>query len=187
MKHDRREFLALSSGALVAGALTHPTFGQQTKGTRVILLGTRGGPRVGAAGRNNPSTLILINGIPYVVDCGYGVSRQLLYSSRSYEEIIFREELDRLGANDPSLGVIHTLTRQQPANWNGYGRRIDRAMFEEAAWRPEENPIAYTCGPTALVEKVADLLVELGYRPERIKTERLGPTGVSTREDELEE
>jgi len=45
---------------------------------RLILLGTRGGPRVGASGRNNPSNLILINDVPYVIDCGYGTSRQLL-------------------------------------------------------------------------------------------------------------
>jgi ribonuclease BN (tRNA processing enzyme) len=41
------------------------------------LLGTNGGPRVGGP-RNGPSTLILINDVPYVVDCGHGVSRQLV-------------------------------------------------------------------------------------------------------------
>ncbi len=51
---------------------------QGKKGTRVILLGTKGGPRVGATGRSNPSTLILNNDVPYVIDCGYGTSRQLL-------------------------------------------------------------------------------------------------------------
>src|SRR6185503_10541605 len=52
--------------------------GQQKKPTRIILLGTKGGPRVGEIGRSNPSTLLLINDVPYVVDCGYGVSKQLL-------------------------------------------------------------------------------------------------------------
>ena len=105
------------------------------------------------------------------------VSTKLLYSSRSFEEVIYREEFDRLVANDTSLRVIHTLTRRRPKDWTGYGRRIDRAMLAETAWRPEEKPIAYTCGPTALVETVANLLLELGYKPERIKTERFGPTG----------
>jgi ferredoxin-NADP reductase len=105
------------------------------------------------------------------------VPTKLLYSSRSYEEVIYREELGRLAADDSSLSVIHTLTRQQPQNWTGYGRRIDRAMLAEAAWRPAEKPIAYTCGPTALVETVANLLLELEYEPGRIKTERFGPTG----------
>jgi ribonuclease BN (tRNA processing enzyme) len=53
-------------------------FGRQQTKTRLILLGTKGGPRVGEAGRSNPATLILINDVPYLVDCGYGTSRQLL-------------------------------------------------------------------------------------------------------------
>jgi len=105
------------------------------------------------------------------------IPAKLLYSSRSYEEVIYREELDHLAANDISLRVMHTLTRQQPENWTGYRRRIDRAMLAEFAWHPSERPLAYTCGPTTLVETVADHLLELGYQPERIKTERFGPTG----------
>ena len=58
-----------------------------------------------------------------------------------------------------------------------YKRRIDPAMLEETAWRPTEKPLAFTCGPTAAVETVATYLLELGYEPERIKTERFGPTG----------
>jgi ferredoxin-NADP reductase len=105
------------------------------------------------------------------------VPTRLLYSSRSYEDVIYRGELDRLAVGDPSLQIIHTLTRQQPHDWTGYGRRIDREMLAEAVWQPSEGPIAYTCGPTSLVESVANLLLELGYEPERIKTERFGPTG----------
>jgi len=105
------------------------------------------------------------------------VPTKLLYSSRSYADIIYREELDRISANDSSLRVIHTLTRRQPQNWMSYERRIDRAMLAETAWQPAEKPIAFTSGPTALVETVANHLLELGYKPECIKTERFGPTG----------
>jgi len=105
------------------------------------------------------------------------VPTKLLYSSRSYAEVIYREELDHISANDSSLHVIHTLTKRQPQNWMSYGRRIDRAMLADTAWRPAEKPIAFTCGPTALVETVANHLLELGYEPERVKTERFGPTG----------
>ncbi len=105
------------------------------------------------------------------------IPTKLLFSSRSYDEVIYRDELDRLVATDSSLRVIHTLTRQQPQDWTGYGRRIDRSMLAEVAWPAAEKPLAYTCGPTALVETVANLLLGLGYEPERIKTERFGPTG----------
>ena len=50
-------------------------------------------------------------------------------------------------------------------------------MLAEIAWRPAENPLAFVCGPTALVEAVATSLQELGYGPGRVKTERFGPTG----------
>ena len=104
----------------------------------------------------------------------------LLYSCRGYEEIIYREELDRLAAADADAGVVYTLTRSQPEGWQGYDRRIDRAMLEAVAWAPEERPLVFVCGPTPLVESVATLCVALGYAPERIKTERFGPTGGAT-------
>lgn len=105
------------------------------------------------------------------------VPTRLLYSSRSNEDIIYREELEHLVQNDSSLRVIHTLTRQQPENWNGYSRRIDREILAETAFPAAENPLIFVCGSTGLVEVVATYLLELGYEPERIKTERFGPTG----------
>jgi ribonuclease BN (tRNA processing enzyme) len=78
MQHNRRQFLTAASLALSYGLITRLGVSQEKKGTRVILLGTKGGPRVGESGRSNPSTLVLINDVPYVVDCGYGTTRQLL-------------------------------------------------------------------------------------------------------------
>src|ERR1044072_1895934 len=79
MQQTRRQFLRAAGGFAVSCSLLRETaFGQQKTRTRVILLGTKGGPRVAEAGRSNPSTLILIDDVPYLVDCGYGTSRQLL-------------------------------------------------------------------------------------------------------------
>jgi ferredoxin-NADP reductase len=105
------------------------------------------------------------------------VPTRLLYSSRSYEEIIYRRELEHLAARNGALEVIHTLTRSRPASWRGYHRRIDAEMLAEVAWSPEERPLAFVCGPTPLVEAVAAALVGLGHGPARVKTERFGPTG----------
>ena len=104
------------------------------------------------------------------------IPARLLYSSRGYDEIIYRTELDRLTQTDPTLLVTHTLTRRQPLKWSGYTRRIDRAMLEAVAWPPSTQPLAFVCGPTALVETVAAALVDFGYDPQRVKTERFGPT-----------
>ncbi len=108
---------------------------------------------------------------------GSDVPTRLLYSSRSYEEIIYREELENLAARDGSLEVIHTLTRSRPEGWSGYDRRIDAEMLEEVAWTSDEIPLAFVCGPTPLVEAVGSALVGLGHGPARVKTERFGATG----------
>ena len=158
-------------------------------GDRVELRGPIGGYFVWDAreGQNDGAPLFLAAGgsgivplmamIRHRANSGNKVPTKLLYSSRSYEDVIYREELDHLSAHDASLRVIHTFTRRRPPNWVGYGRRIDRAMLADTAWRPAEKPLAYTCGSNAFVETVATYLEELGYEPGRIKTERFGPTG----------
>lgn len=101
----------------------------------------------------------------------------LLYSSRTYQEILYREELERLAAAGDGLRVIHTLTRGAPAGWRGFRRRIDREMLAELTPPNSLRPLCYVCGPTAMVEAVANSLVDLGHDPSRVKTERFGPTG----------
>jgi ferredoxin-NADP reductase len=103
----------------------------------------------------------------------------LLYSSRTYDDIIFRSELDQLVSARDGLKVFHTLTRTQPVGWDGYDRRIDQAMLAEIVRPLGHSAQAFICGPTLLVESVADNLVQLGIEPARIRTERFGPTGQS--------
>ena len=105
------------------------------------------------------------------------VPTRLLYSSRSLDDVIYRKELDSLAGRADGLEVFHTLTRSQPAGWSGYSRRIDRDMLAEVAFAPAQDPLCMVCGPTPLVEAVATTLVELGHAPDRVKTERFGPTG----------
>ena len=108
---------------------------------------------------------------------GSAVPTRLLYSSRSLEDVIYRDELDRLVATGSGLAVIHTLTRSVPEGWQGLHRRIDTAMLSTVAWPPGERPLIFVCGPTPLVESAAESLVNLGHEPAHIKTERFGPTG----------
>jgi ferredoxin-NADP reductase len=108
---------------------------------------------------------------------GSRVPTRLLYSSRTLDDVIYRDELDRLAGDGSGLEVIHTLTRAQPPGWTGRSRRIDAQMLGEVGWLAAEKPLAYICGPTPLVEAVARALVELGNDPARVRTERFGPTG----------
>ena len=104
---------------------------------------------------------------------------RLLYSSRRWDNVIYRDELARLAEKDSTLEIRHTLTREAPDGWTGFRRRIDRAMLEAVAWPPSERPRVYVCGPTALVEAVGTNLVELGHQAALVKMERFGPTGGS--------
>jgi ferredoxin-NADP reductase len=113
---------------------------------------------------------------PADVDARHRTPVRLLYSSRRWDEVIYREELARLAEGDRALEITLTLTREPPPNWDGFRRRIDRMMLAEVAWPPAERPHVFVCGPTMLVEAVASALVALGHDPARVKTERFGPT-----------
>jgi ferredoxin-NADP reductase len=104
---------------------------------------------------------------------GPGVQARLLLSARSAGDVIYARELD---APD-GWERFTTLTRSTPPGWTGYDRRIDRAMLEEVAFAPAEQPRIFVCGPTAFVETAAAALVDLGHDSARVKTERFGPTG----------
>ncbi len=101
---------------------------------------------------------------------------RLLYSARTYEQIIYGQELETLAKKD-GLAISYTLTRSQPAGWKGYTRRIDDAMLKEMSAPLGRDALAYICGPTALVEVAADGLERVGLPTERIRTERFGPSG----------
>jgi ferredoxin-NADP reductase len=103
------------------------------------------------------------------------VPMRLLCSARSLELLLYRDELT--SPVDDRVEITLTLTRDQPPDWAGYGRRVDRDMLVEAAWAPAHQPLCYVCGPTPFVETVAGTLVDLGYDPGRIRTERFGGTG----------
>jgi ferredoxin-NADP reductase len=157
--------------------------GEFRAGDRLELRGPIGGYFVWDP--DDPGPLMLIGGGSGVVPLaamvreraalGTEVPARLLYSAGSAERLIYREELDRL--ND--VEVFYALTREQPPGWPGFARRVDEPMLAETVWPAEREPAIFVCGPTAFVEAVAELLVGLGHRPGRIRTERFGPTGRS--------
>jgi ferredoxin-NADP reductase len=160
--------------------------GEVRAGDQFELRGPIGGYFVWQPGLGGP--LLLVAGGSGVVPpmamlrhrsaTGSSAPARLLYSSRSLEDVIYRRELERLVAAGDGVAVTHTLTRAQPPGWEGYDRRIDAAMLKEVGWPPGERPLVYVCGPTRLVEAVADDLVALGHDPDLVRTERFGPTGV---------
>ncbi|MFD2938049.1 ferredoxin reductase [Spirosoma flavum] len=101
----------------------------------------------------------------------------LLFSIRTAEDVIYRNELEELAKQDTHFNLIFTFTRQAPSGWTGYQRRVDQPMLTDVLKRFESQPNCFVCGPTSLVEQVANTLVDLGLPDSIIRTERFGPTG----------
>jgi ferredoxin-NADP reductase len=102
---------------------------------------------------------------------------RLVYSSRSLNEVIYRQELLGYASAYQPVDVRLALTREWPEDYTGHTGRIDPALLAQVAGPPDERPLVYVCGPNGFVEAAAGWLVELGHAPERIRTERFSPTG----------
>jgi ferredoxin-NADP reductase len=104
------------------------------------------------------------------------VDARLLLSARSSDDVLYRDELKELATGN-GLAIHQTLTRQTPDGWRGFRGRINADMLRDIAPAPAARPRIYVCGPTAFVERAAELLVELGHDASAIHAERFGPTG----------
>ena len=157
--------------------------GEARVGDMIELRGPIGGYFVWQA--DDPRPVLLIAGgsgvvplmamIRHRATTGSSTPIRLLFSSRAWDDVIYREELGGLAGD--GLEVRHTLTRSQPDGWEGYKRRIDAEMLGEVAWPVEQRPQTFICGPTPFVEHAAEILVGLGHPEDSIRTERFGPTG----------
>jgi len=130
----------------------------------------QGGPLFLVAGGSGIVPLMAM--LRHRSNAGSDAEARLLLSARREPHVIYAAEL-------PTLGVetAITYTREAPAGWTGYARRVDRDMLAEAGFAPERRPRVFVCGPTGFVEGVADELVALGHAASRIRTERFGATG----------
>jgi ferredoxin-NADP reductase len=177
--------LALTVERLSDGEVSSYLVGELRPGDMLELRGPIGGYFVWESSRSEPLLLVaggsgivpLMSMLRHRAASGAVSGARLVYSSRSWEDVIYRDELERLSSAADSPQVIHTLTRTQPPGWTGYARRVDGPMLAETTWPTSANPVAFVCGPTPFVESVASALVLIGYPPTSVKTERFGPTG----------
>jgi ferredoxin-NADP reductase len=175
--------LMLAIEMLPDGEVSSYLAGEARVGDQIELRGPIGGYFVWSAELGGPLFLVaggsgvvpLMAMLRHRAAAKSSVPATLLYSSRTFDDIIYRAELERLAGQ--GLTVVHTLTRGQPAGWSGLKRRIDRAMLESVGFAPAARPRIFVCGPTPLVEQAASDLRDLGHAVNLIKTERFGPTG----------
>jgi ferredoxin-NADP reductase len=178
---DRR--VTLTVERLPEGEVSTYLVDELRTGDALELRGPIGGYFVWEASLGGPLFLVaggsgivpLMSMLRHRAVSGAKVAARLVYSSRTWEDIIFRAELQRLTSGSDGLEVFQTLTRTHPKGWEGYARRIDAQMLAETAWAPAALPASYICGPTSFVE-ASRALALLGNDAKSIKTERFGPT-----------
>ena len=179
------EELALTVERLDDGEVSPYLVDEAREGDMVELRGPIGGYFVWDGDEPQP-TLLVAGGsgiVPLMAmarhraRAGARAPMRLLFSSRTLEEVIYRDELDRLAEESDGFEVVHTLTRDQPPGWTGYARRIDAELLAEVAFPATDEPLVFVCGSTRFVDAAADGLIGVGYDPAWIRTERFGATG----------
>ncbi|MFD5213328.1 FAD-binding oxidoreductase [Microbacterium sp. NPDC058345] len=96
---------------------------------------------------------------------------QLLYSLRSLDDALYRDEL--ISETAPTVTTWH-YTRTAPSGWPNRPGRLTVDDLRVKAMPPERKPLTYICGPTGFVEAAARMLTSLGHAPDDIRTERFG-------------
>ena len=111
------------------------------------------------------------------VSAGSTTPFRLLYSVRDPGAILYGDELQAFSHQERFVTVTYAYTRAVPKDWSRAAGRIDAPLIADKTWPPDLAPTCYVCGPTSFVESASNLLAAAGNDPNRIRTERFGPTG----------
>jgi ferredoxin-NADP reductase len=142
-------------------------------GGHFIWQNTEGGPILLAGAGSGVAPLMSM--IRHHANNNSDVPMLLLLSARSWEDVIFREELLALAAKNTAFKLVLTITRETPKREGDYGRRIDVPMIGEILKRlPSPLKRAFVCGSNPFVTVASEALVGAGIEPGSIRTERYG-------------
>lgn len=97
----------------------------------------------------------------------------LLYSARTWDDLIVRDELITHEATQKDLRVVFCLTRDHARRAADFSRRIDGEILRTVL-TPTAPTLTFVCGNNGFVGAVADALIELGVDAATIRTERYG-------------
>jgi ferredoxin-NADP reductase len=108
--------------------------------------------------------------IKYWFDYGLDNDIILMYSCSTFDEIVFREELDEMTQRKKRLRVFYTLTRE--GNWwDGEVGRLDGEKVKRLVPDHKER-LCYICGPKAMVDAMKAVLKNAGISGNRTRTEK---------------
>jgi ferredoxin-NADP reductase len=182
------ELVELTVQFVSDGEVSSYLIGEARIGDQIELRGPIGGWFVWRPAQAEPVLLLaggsglvpLMSMIRTRKSAGSRAPFRLIYSAREPADALYTSELSGLAGGDgdgPGIDVSWAWTRHAPSGSTRPPGRIDRTLIEDAGWIPDLDPTTYICGPTGFVELAAELLIELGHDPARIRTERFGPTG----------
>ncbi|MER9432542.1 ferredoxin reductase [Mesorhizobium sp. M0408] len=152
-------------------------------GDMIELRGPRGGHFLWPGPTANPLLLIgagsgvvpLMAMIRHRKASGEPVPVALFFSSRTWGDVLFRDELLELERSLPDFALALALTREPTMRGSDFSRRIDAAMIADVAARQHVSPgSVFVCGSNAFVDIAADAALALGLEAGAIKTERYG-------------
>ena len=106
----------------------------------------------------------------FAADSKLTIPVRLIYSNRSVEEIVYRDELKVLESSNPMFRVFHTLTRPAPSSWAGKTGRVGAKLLFEAT-DSLDRPIYYLCGAPGFVEACCESLEVFGVSEADIRVE----------------
>jgi ferredoxin-NADP reductase len=178
------ELIALTVERVEGGEVSPYLLDTLRAGDRLELRGPIGGYFVWTCSDNSPLWLIaggsgitpLMSMLRHRERMTKPAPALLIYSSRRLEDVIFRDEINAMADRNPRLRAVHALTRESPPDWDGHRGRVDKSLLAANCFPPAQKPAIYLCGPTGFVESIASSLVELGFDPLSIRTERFGPS-----------
>lgn len=99
----------------------------------------------------------------------------LVYSARTWNEVIFRDELLRMHAAHAGFALVLVTTRGPAQRSGDLDRRLDGGSVRDVLARWGHAPRhAFVCGADAFVETIATALVAAGIAPALVRTERYG-------------
>jgi ferredoxin-NADP reductase len=180
------EGLELTVDRLEDGEVSPFLTGQLQAGDTIQLRGPIGGYFVWSASEGRRPLLLVAGGSGVVpLMCmlrhrkrvGSAVPAALLYSTRTRDDVIYRDELTALARSDPRFTLQITVTRDQAPGWAGRVGRIDLAAVQVLLEGLDGAADSFVCGPDGFVEAASALLMQAGQPPRAIRTERFGPSG----------
>lgn len=145
-------------------------------GGHFVWEATSGGPVLLAGGGSGIAPLMAIARHRFAA--GSTAPMGMVFSARSWDEAMYRDELVEMEARGDGFLVVFALTRDAreagALRAGDYARRVDEAMMRDVVSRLGSVAQAFVCGSNPFVEAAVRGMIAAGVDTRVVKTERYG-------------